>query len=362
MVASEESGAALGRFDVADAAPLVLDAQAVVVGWGRDAERLLGYAAAEVLGRSAAELLAGDDAARLPELRERCRRDGGWAGPVSVRRRDGCPQAVMVRVVPVLERGGSPRRVALVAGMAGDAGWDMSRAVLERMVEHSPLGIAVVDTDLRFVWSNAALEQYGGGPAAGRIGRRLAEIQPVWTPRRSRRRCGGCWRPGIRWSPTSTWGGYGPARTGRRRTRCRFTRLDDDLGHPIGVSYTVVDVTEGYRARTRLALLDRAGQHIGSTLDVTRTAQELADVVVPELADFVAVDLVESVLSGGEPAPGAGTVALRRAGHQSVNDGVPEAVVAVGDVARYLAGSPPVRCLTSGESWRAERLDPLAKE
>jgi serine phosphatase RsbU (regulator of sigma subunit)/anti-sigma regulatory factor (Ser/Thr protein kinase) len=29
-------------------------------------------------------------------------------------------------------------------------------------------------------------------------------------------------------------------------------------------------------------------------------------------------------------------------------------------VARYLAGSPPIRCLTTGTSWREERLDPLA--
>ncbi len=335
------AGAGTRNGCVADAAPLVLDVQAVVVRWGRDAERLLGYAAAEVLGRSAAELLAGDDAARLPELRERCRRDGGWAGPVSVRRRDGCPLAVMVRVVPVLERGGSPRRVALVAGMAGAAGWDMSRAVLERMVEHSPLGIAVVDTDLRFVWSNAALEQYGGGPAAGRIGRRLAEIQPGLATKAIEAQMRRVLETG---DPVVAHEHVGRIRSSPHRETAHamsFTRLDDDLGHPIGVSYTVVDVTEGYRARTRLALLDRAGQHIGSTLDVTRTAQELADVAVPELADFVAVDLVESVLSGGEPAPGAGTVALRRAGHQSVNDGVPEAVVAVGDVARYLAGSPP---------------------
>lgn len=32
---------------------------------------------------------------------------------------------------------------------------------------------------------------------------------------------------------------------------------------------------------------------IGTSLDVTRTAEELADVRVPVLADFVSVDLLE---------------------------------------------------------------------
>jgi serine phosphatase RsbU (regulator of sigma subunit)/anti-sigma regulatory factor (Ser/Thr protein kinase) len=145
-----------------------------------------------------------------------------------------------------------------------------------------------------------------------------------------------------------------------------FVRLEDDHGHPIGVYYTVVDVSERYRARRRLALLDRAGQHIGRSLDVLQTAQELADVAVPGLADVVSVDLLESVLKGAEPTPGPGqdtdAVPLRRAGHQSVQGGVPETAVEIGEVASYRAGTPPIRCLIDGESWREERLDPLSRE
>ncbi len=40
---------------------------------------------------------------------------------------------------------------------------------------------------------------------------------------------------------------------------------------------------------------------IGTTLDVTRTAQELADVCVPALADFVTIDLLDPQEYGGEP-------------------------------------------------------------
>ncbi|MFI8230859.1 SpoIIE family protein phosphatase [Streptomyces sp. NPDC085900] len=51
----------------------------------------------------------------------------------------------------------------------------------------------------------------------------------------------------------------------------------------------------------QLKLLYEAGMRIGTTLDVERTAQELADVAVPRFADVVAVDLLESVVRGSEP-------------------------------------------------------------
>ncbi|MFF2461933.1 SpoIIE family protein phosphatase [Streptomyces mirabilis] len=53
----------------------------------------------------------------------------------------------------------------------------------------------------------------------------------------------------------------------------------------------------------RLTLLYDAGIRIGTTLDVTRTAQELAAFAVPRFADYVTVDLVDTVLRGDEPSP-----------------------------------------------------------
>ncbi|MDU9001102.1 SpoIIE family protein phosphatase [Streptomyces mirabilis] len=53
----------------------------------------------------------------------------------------------------------------------------------------------------------------------------------------------------------------------------------------------------------RLTLLYDAGVRIGTTLDVTRTAQELAAFAVPRFADYVTVDLVDTVLRGDEPNP-----------------------------------------------------------
>ncbi|KUN06229.1 protein phosphatase [Streptomyces yokosukanensis] len=364
MGTHEERDVARQRFDVADAAPLLLDARGMVTAWTPDAQRLLAYPAAEVVGTGAAGLLSAPDAARVPELARRCRSNGGWAGLLTAQRKDGQLVRLMVRITPTREPDGTARWLVLLSETSGARGWDMSRAVLEQMVTDSPVGIAIVDTDLRCVWSNEALERYGGGSPDRRLGRRLAEIQPgidsadIETQMRAVLETG---RPVVGYEHV------GQIRSAPHRETAHmmsFTRLDDAAGRPMGVYYTVVDVTERHRARQRLALLDRAGEQIGRTLDIRRTAQELADVAVRGFADFVGVDLLESVLRGAEPEPLRDTdhVPLRRAGHQSVNPGIPEAVVEIGEVVTYLAGSPPIRCLSTGRSWREERLDPLAED
>ncbi|MFD8388800.1 SpoIIE family protein phosphatase [Streptomyces sp. NPDC059680] len=364
MGTHEEQDVTRQRFDVADAAPLLLDAQGVVTSWTQGAQRLLAYSAAEVVGTRVTGLLSAEDAARVPELAERCRRDGGWAGLLTARCKGGQPKRVMVRITPAVEPGGAPHWLVLVSDVAGARGWDMSRGVLEQMVTDAAVGMAIVDTDLRCVWSNEALERYGGGSPGERLGRRLAEIQPGIDSADIEAQMRHVLATGR---PVVGYEHVGQVRSAPHRETAHmmsFARLDDDRGHPMGVYYTVVDITDRHRARQRLALLDRAGEQIGRSLDIVRTAQELADVAVQDFADFVSVDLLDSVLRGAEPEPPGETdqVPLRRAGHQSVNPGVPEAVVEIGAVATYLAGSPPIRSLTTGRSWREERLDPLAKE
>ncbi|MGW3653260.1 SpoIIE family protein phosphatase [Streptomyces sp. NPDC000878] len=362
----EEQRVARQRFDVADAAPVLLDAQGVVTSWTRDAQRLLAYAPGEVVGTRVAGLLSAEDAARVPELAERCRRDGGWAGLLTARRKDGRPVRVMVRVTSALEPGGPAQWLVLLSEMAEAPGWDMSRTVLEQMVAGSPVGIAIVDASLRFVWSNAALEEFGGGPARHRLGLRLADVQPGVNAEAVEEQMRGVLETG---EPVVGYEHVDRLRSAPHRETAHmlsFTRLEDDRGRPMGVYYTVVDITDRHRARQRLALLDRAGEQIGRSLDIVRTAQELADVVVPAFADSVAVDLLEPVLRGAElpagPLSTTDRVLLRRAGHQTVHDDVPETVVRVGDVAGYRAGSPPVLSLTTGRPWREPHLDPRAKE
>ncbi|MFF9098176.1 SpoIIE family protein phosphatase [Streptomyces sp. NPDC014802] len=114
-------------------------------------------------------------------------------------------------------------------------------------------------------------------------------------------------------------------------------------------------------ARGRLTLLYEAGVRIGTTLDMRRTAEELADVAVPRMADFVTVELLDSVLRGEEPT---GTVKqMRRTALSESQTGHP--LQPVGDLIRFVAADTPMVAALHGgkavlvpnlqhaEDWRA---------
>ncbi|GGV88549.1 SpoIIE family protein phosphatase/ATP-binding protein [Streptomyces massasporeus] len=99
-------------------------------------------------------------------------------------------------------------------------------------------------------------------------------------------------------------------------------------------------------ARERLGLLYDAGLHIGTTLDVLRTADELARVPIPRFADFVTVDLADTVLHGDEPAPTA--TDMRRAAVCGIQDDHP--LSEQGRLFDYVPSTPQARGYGSGHS------------
>ncbi len=101
-------------------------------------------------------------------------------------------------------------------------------------------------------------------------------------------------------------------------------------------------------ARRRLELLHDAGVRIGTTLDVTRTAEELTEVAVSRFADFTAVDLPDAVLQGDEPGPFGSGGQLRRIALGSVQK-VPY-LYGVGDPVHYVPSTPQARSLESRQS------------
>jgi PAS domain S-box-containing protein len=151
-----------------------------------------------------------------------------------------------------------------------------------------------------------------------------------------------------------------PGETREHAWAVSVSPLKDLAGQTQAVWIGVLNISEQYQARQRLTLLNRAGTRIGTTLDITRTAQELADMVVPGFADFAVVDLLDAVLSGHEPSPGpiTGAVALRRVAHQSMLEGVPEAVVKPGDLDTHPESFPSARCLATGKAVLTGTSDP----
>ncbi|MFC3574117.1 SpoIIE family protein phosphatase [Streptomyces yaanensis] len=105
-------------------------------------------------------------------------------------------------------------------------------------------------------------------------------------------------------------------------------------------------------ARRRLELLSEASTRIGTTLDVRRTALELAEMAVPRLADHVAIDLPEAVLRGEEAAdPQTGMIRVVMHG---IHDDFP--FYPVGRRVDPLPATPQYQCLTLEQAVLAPEL------
>ncbi|WP_406369231.1 SpoIIE family protein phosphatase [Streptomyces sp. NBC_00647] len=129
-------------------------------------------------------------------------------------------------------------------------------------------------------------------------------------------------------------------------------RPTDLQGGPAGSVATLRDSTElralsgrAEIARERLKLLYDAGVGIGTSLDVTRTAEELAEVAVPRFADFVTVDLADAVLNGQEPDAGSG---LRRTASVGIRKDAP--LYPVGEHIGFIPSTPQAHSLRTGEA------------
>jgi len=349
----EEVGSAV------DVATAVVDGQGSVLVWSAGARRLLGYAARDVVGRPAVTLLAS----ALPASARRCLAERkGWNGEVSLRHRDGGQVDLELLAHPSRGGDGSLRWVLatltesrLLAGMhpaQPDAPY------MDWAFTQSPFALAIHDRDLLCLRVNDRMCQMFGLTEDELRGRRLTDVLPgpqYGALERYMHQVLDTGEPTHRETYRRV-----PGETRERAWSVSVSPLKDQAGRTQAVWIGVLNITEQYAARQRLTLLNQAGTHIGTTLDVTRTAQELADMAVPRFADLAVVDLLDAVLSGDEPNPGplTGTVALRRVAHQSIFEGVPEAVVKPGDVDVHPEFFPSARCLATGKAILTGANDP----
>jgi PAS domain S-box-containing protein len=325
-----------------DAATATISLQGIVTGWSEGARRLLGYRAAEVVGRAAADLLVDREASGFSPVGSQ-----EWSGTAALRHRDGPRVELTLHAHPSLDGDGATQAFVVTA-TTGTAASDRDR----RMVEWA------------FAQSSIALSTYSAASGSWRLNAG-AETDPLGEAR-SDEGFLRCVRRVADEAMPMRYEGFAPAPPAATRQRSWIVELwpvkDPVSGEVAGVGTAAFDSSEQYAARQRLALLNEAGSRIGTTLDVSRTAQELADLSVPRLADFTSVDLIDSVMRGEEPVPGPvdAAVMLRRVAHQSAAEGggVPEAAIALGGIDTYPSFSPPARSLTSGRPVLSGADDP----
>jgi PAS domain S-box-containing protein len=221
--------------------------------------------------------------------------------------------------------------------------------MLDWAITQTPVNIALLDTDMRQLRLNTSMCRTMAldSEAAG-LGLRLTDLlsnpttEEMVTAARTVARTG---KPAV-------WRGVNklPGESHVHAVEMTLSPVRDPAGQVDGVLVVAIDMTEQHLARERLALVNEASTRIGGTLDTTRTAEELVEVAVPRLADYAAVELVDSVFQGEEPTsdPFDYTVPVRRMACGSVLDGCPETMIRPGQVSYFPPHSPSIEHLTSG--------------
>ncbi|MFD8194539.1 SpoIIE family protein phosphatase [Streptomyces wuyuanensis] len=342
-------------------AKVVVNARGVVTGWSSAAQQLLGYPADRVLGRAAVELLAGPretaahGAGPSPGPSTAAGAEPGSAsdldaGAVLLRHRNGglvaCRVGIRAGAADAPDTGWEVLLGPATAGPAPET--ELDKALLEALFSRSPLGLFVVDPELRLIRINPAAEGMQGLAVEEALGKRPGEAWPEFSADLAEQVMEQVLRTGR---PVIGWEKHGrpPGDPEHEHVYSASSfRLEDAGGRVLGVADAAIDVTERHRAQERLKLLAEGGARIGTSLEVMRTAQELAEVAVPRFADSMAVEVLEEVLAGEEifPGPVRSGAVLRRAASLASSPAQPAGVYADGEVSTYPPAAPSVDALT----------------
>ncbi|MFD6878872.1 MULTISPECIES: SpoIIE family protein phosphatase [unclassified Streptomyces] len=331
------------------------DADGRIVEWSLAAQDLLGHRPEDILGKPGTSVLVPEANRELAgDLTRRVQAGETVVGTLPVRHRDGHRVVMEMWIVPAADPQGRTGALLIAVETSEVLHMRDSLAALQSLFTQSPIGLATLGPDLRFLRVNDALARMNGVPAADHLGKRLTEVVPgvnaaaLEATMRQVLECGSAVVDVRRTGRT-------PADPEHDRTwSCSYAPLLDGSGRRLGLIASLIDITEGQRAqleaeraRTRFALLAEAGTRIGTTLDLRQTAREIVDLLVPQLADSADVQILEAVLDPDESAASTRGV-LRRLAATFPDPTAPTAKLTAGQTFQVPAGTVYERVVTEG--------------
>ncbi|MGW1769454.1 SpoIIE family protein phosphatase [Streptomyces sp. NPDC002073] len=382
-----EPGSLLGHVAVA---VFGIDGDGRLCFWGPGAQELFGHSAQDVLGRPAGMLFPEPEAS--VRLAERARALGYWRVRMPGRHRDGTVFDCGFRVFPVsgpadptggtaptappapaVPTGGTAPSApagpptgpppdtgrSVVMGLAS-RGDELDRVktnlvFLDSLFETCPIGLVMIDEELRYVHLNQALADMDGIPLADHIGRRMDEIMLTRDEGEYLRMLRGVIEGGPPVVGTLV-GLRTPGHPDRDQVRSvSFFPLSGAGDTRRGAGGLLLDVTdreqailEATAARRRLELLDQAAGRIGTSLDVNVTARELVDAVVPDFCDGAVVEIVQWADESADFDPQLPVVTRRIAAGTTLPPPAPELVSGLQGPVTYPPGSSIHEMLRTG--------------
>lgn len=351
--------------DGMDAALCAFDADGVVTHWNREAERILGWSAAEAVGRKGLSGWAVRSAdAREVEARLMSAMDapGRQVHEFALLTKDG--GRVLVRTQSAAVRGTDGGPAGLYCAFSEvhtQIDLERSIALSEALFETAAWGVVLVDADLRPAVVNAhAAHALGIGPTSA-LGRPLGELlsQGVEELESALTHV---LAEGAPPAPAEIWVSVRTPEGDRRRCwSCGFVRLSSPLAEepvPLGVGWLFQDVTEARHSaqeasllRFRTNQLHRAARAAAECESPAEAATVHLDFALAGFADHAVVDRVL-----GDPADEAGEGPVRLVRVAATPSGAPGPSAFGGTAGlplRYAEGHPALACVARSGSVRA---------
>ncbi|WP_338697700.1 PAS domain-containing protein [Streptomyces sp. Q6] len=364
----ERDGADLlaALLDGMDAALCAFDADGVVTHWNREAERILGWSAAEAVGRTgfAGWAVRSADADEVQgRILAAMHAPGRQVNEFALVTKDG--GRILVRTQSAAVRGpdGKPAGVyCAFSEVHTQIDLERSIALSEALFEDAAWGVVLVDADLRPAVVNAHAARALGSGRTAVLGRPLGDLIAQGVEELESA-LAHVLAEGAPPSPMEVWVTLRlpEGRQERRCWRSGFVRLASPLTEepvPLGVGWLFQDVTEAKQSeqeaaqlRFRGLQLHRAARAAAECEDPAEAATVHLDFALAGFADHALIDLVTDeeplrlVRAAATPsgAPGASLLLMRGA--------LP---------VRYTEGHPALQCVARAGSVRAAAADGTA--
>ncbi|GHF71564.1 PAS domain-containing protein [Streptomyces thermodiastaticus] len=367
--AADGAGADLlaALLDGMDAALCAFDAQGTVTHWNREAERILGWSAAEAVGRHgfAGWAVRSADAEEVERrLMSAMHAPGRQVHEFALVTKDG--RRVLVRTQSAAVRGpdGTPAGVyCAFSEVHAQIDLERSIALSEALFEDASWGVVLVDADLRPAVVNAHAARALGVGRTAALGRPLGDLL-----------CRGVEElesalahvlaEGAPPAPAEIWVGVrGPEGERRRCWRSGFVRLSSPLAEepvPLGVAWLFTDVTDTRQAEQEAALLRFRTQQLHRAVRVAAECEDPLDAATCHLdfalagfADHALLDRVSGPAPPGDGAKGTPVRLVRVAATPATGAGPSVVTGRAGLPVGYGEGHPALQCVERGSSVRA---------
>lgn len=354
--------------DGMDAALCAFDAEGVVTHWNREAERILGWTAAEAVGRHgfAGWAVRSADAEEVQaRLMSAMHAPGRQVHEFALVTKGG--GRVLVRTQSAAVRGpdGKPAGVyCAFSEVHAQIDLERSIALSEALFDNASWGVVLVDADLRPAVVNAHAARALGTGRTSVLGRPLGELltQGVEELEAALTHV---LAEGAPPAPAEMWVTVRSPEGERRRCwRGGFLRLASPLAEepvPLGVGWLFEDVTEAKQSEQEAALLrfrtnqlHRAARAAAECEDPAEAATVHLDFALAGFADHALVDRVAGgPRAEGEGAPGPVRL-VRLAATPAGAPGPSLLTGAAGLPVRYPEGHPALRSAERAGTVRAD--------